>query len=86
MLYEVITLHGVDAFCRLIETASFDRHLGFGHEPRRAHPLVALGRMPHPFAVLGIVPQGMRGTRGHQGRHTALRITSYNVCYTKLLR
>ena len=78
MLYEVITAHvQVVPGQRSVRVARGEA--GHGVEPHVGEGLIE-GLEVEPF-----VPGGQHLAAFHQGLHER-RITSYNVCYTKLLR
>ena len=77
MLYEVITDIGVD----LIRTSGSEKLILI------INPHPSLGKNPQPEGQRCSVNRSCIGDQG-EGKNLVLgvRITSYNVCYTKLLR
>ena len=89
MLYEVITeLERVDLLLRVAHGAELDgAGLAHGQEPfGQAFHAVAVG---HPDREVAAVLDPVKEDAVVLGRElgaAVFRITSYNVCYTKLLR
>ena len=86
MLYEVITVLQKAPGDLGLQVGKYRAHVGLGVPEEM--PLIALGGQALGGDAGSTVPAGglQEMKKVEMDRPLALRITSYNVCYTKLLR